>query len=506
MEQNYKRILKNTVFLYVRMFIMMCLSFFTTRIVLEKLGANDYGINNVVGGFVSMFSLLNNILQAGTRRFLTLYLGKGNENKLKMTFSTCFVIHLTIAIIIVLILEIFGLWFLNNELNIETNRIVAANWVLQFSIVNIFLQTTLTPFTGAIVAHEKFDVYAYLGIIDIIAKLLVVYLLVTIPYDKLIVYAGLLTITSAINVLLTQTYSITKFKECSLSLRVDKPLFKEIVKFSSWSTIGHLSAILNQHVVNILLNIFFGTLVNAARGLAVTVTVTVRYFVDGFITASVPQLVKFYGSGEKDKLIRLVYNSSQMALFMLAIFTVPIMLEIDYVLKIWLTEVPEYTSAFIKITIIICYISYSNSMVDQAVNAIGRVKEMNLYVTPLYLTVLPIDFVMLKLGFGPTIVYWVSSVPIMLAMFPSLWIMKRFYDFPAVDYFLNVFVKYSLMVIISAIPAIILEYFMEPGLYRFLSVCSLSVLCTITVMYNFALPNHLRTKVKSIVLSKLHLK
>ena len=299
MEQNDKRIVKNTLYLYIRMLIMMSLSFFSTRIVLNTLGVSDFGINNVVGGFVAMFTLLNSILQTGTRRFLALNLGKEDASLLKRTFSTAFVIHCIIAVLVVLLLETFGLWFLNAHLNIEPNRMLAANYVFQFSVVSLFLNITQTPFVAAVTAHEKFNIYAYLSIYDVVAKLAVLFILYVSPGDKLIVYAALIMGVNVLTIMLYCLYCIRQFDECKFSLTVDKTLFRQMCSFSGWSSLGHLSAVLNQQGTTVLLNIFFNTTVNAARGLAGTVLSVIEQFVMGFITASVPQLTKYYGAGEQ---------------------------------------------------------------------------------------------------------------------------------------------------------------------------------------------------------------
>ena len=499
METSNKRILKNTIFLYIRMFIMMVLSFFTTRIVLQKLGTSDYGVYNVVGGFVSMFTLLNSILQTGTNRFLALSLGKGDKANNKLTFSTAFVIHLLIAGIVFVLLESFGIWFLNSKLNIESSRLFAANWVFQLSVISCMLTITQTPFTAAITANEKFEIYAYLSIFDVILKILIVYLLVVLPGDKLIVYAILMLSSTFITMSLNRYYCVRNFDECAFSLKLDKKLFKEMVLFSGWTTVGHLSAVLNGQGVNVLLNLFFGTIINASRGLAITVVTTVKQFVGGFTTAAVPQLVKYYGMGDKEKFNKLVFNISQVTLFLLAIFIVPIMLEIDYVLRLWLTEVPAYTSTFIKISLILAFISYSNFMIDQAVNAIGRVKEMNLWVTPIYLIVVPISYVILKEGGGPTTTYWVSSAPMIIALFLNLFILNRYYGFPVKDYLFRIVVKNLFFILLASIVPLIVQYYMYPGLLRFIVVCLLSVLSTVIIMYYFALSNDARCIVRSKV-------
>lgn len=507
MKTNNKRIFKNTIFLYIRMFVMMVLSFFTTRIVLQKLGASDYGVYNVVGGFVSMFTLLNSILQTGTNRFLALSLGKNDTVGHKLTFSTAFVIHLMIAAIVFVLLESFGIWFLNCKLNIAPERLFAANWVFQLSVLSCMLSITQTPFTAAITANEKFEIYAFLSIFDVVLKIVIVYLLVVLPGDKLIVYAFLMLSSTFFTMSLNRFYCIRKFDECTFSLKIDRKLFREMVLFSGWTTVGHLSAVLNGQGVNVLLNLFFGTIINASRGLAVTVVTTMKQFVGGFITAAVPQLVKYYGMGNKEDFNKLVFNTSQITLFLLALFIVPIMLEIDFVLRLWLSEVPAYTSTFIKISLVLSFISYSNLMIDQAVNAIGRVKEMNLWVTPIYLIVVPISYVILKKGGGPTTTYWVSSAPMLIAMFLNLFILKRFYDFPVREYLLKVVFRNMCFILFASILPYIVQYNMPAGLLRFIIVCALSIVCTMIIMYYFALSREARSIVRHkaySVISKLN--
>ena len=502
MESGGKRIAKNTLYLYARMLVMMLLGFFTTRIVLEKLGASDYGVYNVVGGFVSLFMVLNSILQSGTNRFLALALGRGDKVYTKLTFSTALVIHILIAVIVFILLETFGLWFLNQHLNISPDRLSTANWVFQFSVLSCMLGITQTPYSASITANEHFKIFAYLSILDVILKILILYLLVVIPGDKLIVYSCLLFLCSLLNITMTRIYCIRNFEESHFSLRIDKSLFKQMFVYSGWTMSGHLSAVLNSHGVNILLNIFFGTLINAARGLAVTVTFTIKQFVGGFTVASVPQLVKSYGSGDKESFVKIIFNISQVTLFLLAVFLIPVLLEIDFVLMLWLNDVPQYTASFIRITLVLSFLSYSNYMIDQGINAIGRVKEMNLWVTPVYLLDLPLSYLALKLGGSPVAVYWVSSIPMILAVVLNLFILNRFYSFPIRKYMVQIIFKNLVLVCVAALTPYILQQFMPIGFKRFFVVCSLSVCVTFLIFWLFALSKDNREMVKLKLLDK----
>ena len=503
MEDNNKRIFKNTIFLYIRQFVIMALSFFTTKIVLGKLGASDYGVNNVVAGFVSMFTVLNSILQSGTRRFLSLNLGKGDAKLLRETFSTAFVIHLIVGIVVVALLETFGIWFLNAQLNIAADRMVAANWVFQFSVLSVFLGITQTPFTAAVTSHENFSIYAFMSIFETVAKVVVLFLLVLIPGDKLIVYSALLLGVSIINTSVYRIYCIRKYDECKCSLKVNKSLLREMVNFSSWSVVANVLVVGNSQGVSILLNIFFSTLVNAARGLANTVTFTISQFVNGFILAADPQLVKYYGAGDKDHFDRLVFNITQMTLFLLAIFAVPVFMEIDYVLKLWLTDVPQYTSEFIKITIVSSLIVNSYIMMDKAVIASGHIKEMALYGNSIQVIELPLVYLFLKLGCSPIVTYIISCVPQVLGMIVNLWLSKKYINFPSDKFFIQVILKNYALVALSCVVPYIVRSMMEEGFVRFLGVCSLSVASTIIIMYAFAMNKDTRLLVKQKVLGRV---
>lgn len=503
MEENNKRIAQNAIYLYIRQLVIMALSFFTTRIVLEKLGASDYGINNVVSGFVSMFAMLNGVLQTGTRRFLALNLGAGNKKLLKDTFSTAFVIHAILGIIVILLLESVGLWFLNHKLNIEVDRITAANWVFQFSVINVFLTITQTPFVAAITSHERFNIYAFMSIYDTVAKVLILFILVYLPGDKLIIYAALQLLVSAVSITIYRTYCIKKFDECSFSFHVNRKLLAQMSRFSGWSVVANILVVGNSQGLSILLNIFFNTAVNAARGLANTVTFTITQFINGFILAGEPQLVKYYGAGEKEKFIKLVFNITQYTLFLIAIIAVPVFMEIDFVLKLWLNDVPEYTSQFIKITILSSLLMNSYIMLDKAITASGHIKQLALIANTIPIIQLPLIYLALKLGYSPIIAYWITLIPQILGMFSDLWIIKKYENFPSGKFFINIIVKNLILIGLACIMPYYIQRLMPPGLTRFLVVCTISVFCTLCIMWFFALNKEIRKMIINKVVKKL---
>lgn len=403
----------------------------------------------------------------------------------------------------VVLLETFGIWFLNSQLNIDSGRMVAANWVFQFSVLTVFLSITQTPYTAAVTSHENFSIYAFMSIFETVAKVAVLFLLIFIPGDKLIIYSALLLGVSAINISVYRVYCIRKFPECQFTLKVNHNLLKEMVRFSGWSVIANVFQVGNTQGVSILLNIFFSTLVNAARGLATTVTFTISQFVNGFIIAAEPQLVKYYGANDREHFEKLVFNITQYTLFLLAIFAVPVFMEIDYVLKLWLTEVPQYTSEFIKITIISSLLVNSYIMIDKAIIASGHIKQMALIGNTIPVIQLPLVYIFLKLGYSPVVTYIITLVPQFLGMFANLWISKHYINFPSGRFFFQIMVKNSLFIIIACIIPYIVREMMPDGLLRFLVVCSLSVFCTIGIMYSFAMNAETKQMVRQKVIGKI---
>lgn len=501
MDENNKRIAQNTVYLYIRQLMIMALSFITTRVVLEKLGAADYGINNLVAGFVAGFSVLNSILSSGTRRFLALYIGKNDKSQLQITFSTALVIHIVIGFIVVIALETGGLWFLNSELNIEPERMNAANWVFQLAMVGTFFNIIQTPFMAAITAHERFTIYASISIFDVVAKLLVIYLLIYLPGDKLIIYSILQTSITLIGLTIYRVYCTRHFPECRWTLKVDKPLMKEMLTFSGWGVLGHVITVVNNQGISIILNIFFNTVMNAARGLAQTVNFVVSQFIAGFLSAAQPQLVKYYGAGEMDRFVRLIFNVTQYTLFMLAIIVIPCLLEIDYVIGLWLGgNVPPYTCSFVKITLFCGIVYRSNSMVESGLQAIGRVKENNMYSVPVYLLSIPLVYAVLKFGWGPIAAYWVGSIPPLLSFIINMILLSKYTIFPGWRFFTQIFLKNIGLFILSAIIPFIVQQCMQPGLLRFVVVCSISVITTFTVIWFLGL----NEVTKQMVLNRLY--
>lgn len=314
---NSKRIAKNTLLLYFRMLFMMAVSLFTSRVILNTLGVEDYGINNVVGGIVAMFGFINSSMTSATQRYITFALGKGEKERLKTVFSTSLQIHSLIALLIVLLGETIGMWFLYNKMQIPSDRMEAAFWVLQCSIVSTVVMIISVPYNAAIIAHEKMSAFAYISVLEVVLKLLIVYILVVFSVDKLILYAFLFL---GIQIFIRFCYSIycnRHFKETKYRHVWDKALFKEMTGFAAWSLFGNLSAVLFTQGLNMLLNVFFGPAVNAARGVAVQVQHAIQQFVGNFQMALNPQITKNYAKGEMQEMYNLMYRSARFSFYLL---------------------------------------------------------------------------------------------------------------------------------------------------------------------------------------------
>ena len=401
---NNKRIAKNTLLLYLRMLFLMCISLYTSRVILQTLGVQDFGIYNVVGSFVALFAVVSKSLSAAASRFLNFEMGKCNAERLSKVFSTTLIIHILLALIIAIMAEVIGVWFVNNKMVVPHDRLYAANWAFQISILTFCVNLITVPFNAAIIAHERMKIFAIIGIYEGIAKLLICYLLLVSPIDRLIFYAFLFLFTQigvmAANVLFCRK----NFDESRARFVYDKSLIKEIFGFASWNMIGASSNILRNQGGNILLNMFFGPLVNAARAVANQVLHAVEGFVGNFMTALNPQITQTYASGEHDRMMTLIYSGARFSFYMLFALCLPIIVNTDYLLHIWLSTVPEHSVLFVQLTLIYCMIESISRPLVTAQLATGNIRNYQLLVGGLQLLNLPIDYILLSLNYPPEVI------------------------------------------------------------------------------------------------------
>lgn len=398
---NSKTIAKNTIFLYFRMMFTMLVSLYTSRVILQILGVEDFGIYQTVGGVVGMLSFLNGALSSGSSRFLTYEIGVGNQIKLKKTFSTIFIVHLLLAVVVLIIAETVGLWFVHNKLIIPPERIDAANKAYHWSVVASIVAITQVPYTSCIIAHEKMSIYAYMSIIESVLKLSIVFLLPLGGYDKLAFYAVLYLIVNVIIATCYRLYCLKHIEESRFVKLWDKTIFKGVLSYSSWNLLANASlALVNQGGI-ILINMFFNPAVVTAQTLANQVNMAANQFITNFRTAANPQIVKKYAVGDYTGSKNLLLNSTKYSYYLMLLIALPIILVADILLQIWLGEVPEYTSSFLRITIVGSLFSVFDTSFYTALYAKGQIKENALISPAIYAVVFPITYILYKIGFPP---------------------------------------------------------------------------------------------------------
>ena len=475
---NNKRIAKNTLMLYVRMLFTMAVSLFTSRVVLQTLGVEDYGIQNVVGGVITMFTFINGGMVSSTQRYLNFEIAKGNADRLKSVFNTALQIHALIAVVIIILGETVGLWFLLEKLVIPEERMTAAMWVYQCSIIACVVNILSVPYNADIIAHEKMSAFAYISILDVTLKLVIVYLLVVSPIDKLIVYAILTLLVQLLIRYVYTRYCNKHFQESFVEWKLNKPLFKEMLSFAGWSFWGNLAGILYTQGLNMMLNIFFGPVVNAARGIAVQVQAAVQQFVSGFQTALNPQITKNYASGDLEQMHSLMFRSARFSFLLLFFLSLPVLLETDFLLTLWLKTVPDDAVIFTQIMICISLIYTTANPCVVANQATGKVKIYQMVVGGILLMILPISYIFLKLGAPAYSVFIVHFFVESVAQFSRMYMLRKLINLPMWQYMKNIYIPIVTTVAVAIILPIIVRMQVEEGWLRFIAVgftCVLSV-------------------------------
>ena len=455
-------ITKNTLYMYLRMFVMMGINLYTARVVLRVLGVEDFGIYNVVGGIVTLFFFLNGALSQATQRFIAYDIGKGNKKGMQRTFSMCLNVHLIISFIIIFLGETVGLWIVYHKLNIPGDRFTVALWAYHFSIVSSIISIVQVPFNALINAHEKFNVYAVISIFDAIVKLSLVLSIEFLEGDRLFLYALLLLIAHFIQAFLYGLYCTIYFKEGRYSLFWDKNLFRNIFGFTSWSLMGNIADTLADQGINILLNIFCGPVINAARGLAVQIKTQVSAFVTNFQSASNPQIVKRYARDETGSMTVLIMKTSKLSFFLFFIVMFPLCLEMNSILHLWLSAPPLYLREFSILTLTTVLLQSMGGTLQLAIQASGRIKEYHLTVSLVKLLCLPISYLGLYFGFSALFPFFVVMIIYGGVVYINMILVKRILGFPIGRYFKEVIIKdIEVFCVASIIPFVFVNLFKE---------------------------------------------
>lgn len=473
-----KLIAKNALMLYVRMLFMMAIGLYTSRVVLNTLGIVDYGINNVVGGVIVMLSFLNNSLSTASSRFIIYALGKGELTVMKKTFSNILSIHFLLAGIVLILGETIGLWFMSTQLQIPSGRETAAFWVYQFSILSSVMSIISVPYNATIIAHEKMSAFAYISIVDAVLKLLVVYLLVIIPYDKLIIYAAFYFLIQLFDRIIYGIYCTRHFKETRTSPKYDKNISKEIFVFAGWTLNGNLAVMGFTQGINILLNMFFGPAVNAARGIAVQVQTIAQQFCANFQMAIDPQLTKSYADGDLAYMQKLLLRSSKFSFYIIFFITLPLMFESQFVLRLWLGIVPEHTVNFLRLIIVSGMLYSLANPIIVSVHATGKLKKFQIIEGTMLLTIVPIAYILLKFfDISPECVFLVHIIVEIFTQYARLRIVLPMIGMKLQTYYRQVVVPILKVTIISPIIPFIVYRHSTDSIFGFSVVIIACVIC-----------------------------
>ena len=503
-QGNTIRVVKNTIYLFFRLLIVACVGFYTSRVVLQVLGVEDYGIYNIVGSVVVFLSFFKNALNNATFRYLTYELGCDNQKGLHQTFVMSLNTHIILAILLWVILEIAGTWFINNELNISSGRLYAANWTFQISLLTFCFEIIKTPYNSIIIAHERMSFYAITSIVEAIMKLLVVYFLINTVYDKLILYALLLAGVSLIMLLWYILFCVYKFKETRFSFYWDTRLLKTFLSYSGWSLLVNASDVTVRQGFNIFYNIFGGVVVNAAMGIANQANAVLNTFLGAFTNSFDPQIIKSYASGDESYFKKILYSTSKGSFFLLFTISFPVILNIDYLLKIWLVTPPEYSGTFLRFVACYSLIDSFSSPLWMAVHATGKLKTHQILMSSIKILNLPLSYCSLLCGaplYVPLLGYVVLNI---VCAIVRIFYLRRLIHLPVKEYFHDVILKMLIVVIISIpIPICCLRFDMPP-LSTLIASSLLFVIPYSLSVYYVGLNLSERNLVKSIVLKKFN--
>lgn len=501
--ENNKRLAKNTLLLYGRMLLTVGISFYSTRLILANLGIDNYGIYNVIGGFVSMFYMVTSTMTQAVSRFLTFELGTGNEKKLQQTFSTSINILLLLSLVVVLLAETVGLWFVNYKLNISPNRMNAANWIYQFSVLSFVCEMISVPYSASVISHEKMGAFALVTILKVLLTLGIALLLSVSPIDKLVFYGILVLLVSISIQLMYWIYCRKHFHECKYSLHIDKNIFKSMFGFAGWNFLTTCASMLSSQGVSILLNMHFGTAINAARGVASQVNGTVGAFSKNFTTALNPQITKSYAAKDLEYTKELVCKGAKFSYLLLFFVALPCILEIHFLLSQWLKEVPPYAGVFVQLSLIYSLVEVLLGSSETLNRASGKIRNFQILVSITQLLILVFSYLTISITKNPIWTVAITNIFYLFIFIPRVIINKPFINITFTYYFKKVLSGILIMSILSIIISLIPVYYLQEGWSRLIIVGIVSTISIIVFSYLFVLTKGEKLKILNFVQYKL---
>ena len=500
---NNKRIAKNTLYLYVRMLFVMAVSLYTVRAILDILGVVDYGIYNVVGGLVTMFAFMNRTLSTSSQRYFSVTLAKDDLVYLKKVFSLNLTVFLILGAIVFLLLETVGLWFVNNKMTIPPERMAATNVVYQLSIVSMLLQIVVIPYMALVIAHEKMNIFAIIGVVEAVGRLAIVFLLAAIAFDKLIVYGLLILLLSVFTSAWYIIYCLRHYPESHYHWYWNKGEAMELLGFSGWHFLGTFSTTCRSQGINILINLFFTPAVNAARGVAFQVYNAVHQLVTNFFTAVKPQIYKSYASGQTDDMFKLVMRSSLLSMYLISLLIFPLVASTEFILGLWLKEVPQYTIVFVQLVLLNGLVDSVDAPLSATALATGKIRKYEIAVSSVILANIPISYVALKLGCNPEVTMLISIILSCIDVFVRTYMLKGMMNFPMKKYML----LFGKVLLVSAALATLCRTVLYNRADSFWQVIVISVLIVFvqTLLYALITDKNDRVAIVSFVRRKLKL-
>lgn len=502
--QDNKKIAKNTLLLYFRMILLMGISLYTSRVVLNQLGVDDYGIYNVVGGIIVILSFLNGAMAGATQRFMNVEMGRRDMQALRRVFSTSIHIHIIVSVIVLILAETIGVWFLNTQMNIPSGRMYAAQWVYQLSVASAIIGIVSIPFNAAITAHEKMSAFAYISIFEGTMKLLIAFSLVIANVDKLILYATLIFIVGIINRIIYGIYCSRHFEECrNTSWNIDRPMMRQMLSFSGWTIFGSFGYILHTQGIAIVINLFFNVAVNAAQGIANQINGIVTQFVSNFLRALNPQVVKTYAAGELDNMHNLIIRGCKIAFCLLAFFVIPLVLETPTILSVWLGVVPEYAVLFVRLVLIISLCNSFSGLLATAKGATGDIKSYQITLTTIGAFHVPLAWLAFELGCGPEYSMYIYLVIVVILQIVRVWFVCNSLHLSKRRLFVEVVMRCSGVFVMSLILPIIMHYSLPVSLLSTILICFTSMACVVITTLFIALTRHERNMLLSYILKEL---
>lgn len=461
------------------MLLVMAISLYTSRIVLQNLGINDYGLYEVVGSVATMFIFLNTAMNSSTQRYLTIAIAQKDDEQLRKIFNVSVVIHTIIGIIIISVCEIFGLWFIANKMAIPEGRELAVHWSFQFSMIATFVTIISVPYNALLIARERMDAFAYISIVDVLFKLFIAFVISVVSFDRLIFYALLLAVSQVIVRLIYSFYCNRKFPECKFKFYHFDSLYKEMTVFASWGLLGHVAYIINTAVQNMLLNVFFTPVVNAARGIAIRVSGAITGFSENFQTAVSPQITKSWATNNRERTYSLIYNSTRFSIYLLWILSLPVFICMDDILSLWLVEVPDYSNVFLRLILVYNLIDAGANPLNMAIRANGKIKYPEVLSSLILIMNFPLSYVALKIGYGPEYVFYILIICRLLCLSVRLYFTNKYLGLPVNEYLKRVvLLPLGVLLLSLVIPFICAHQITFPNVL--VRIIVLSIICFVS--------------------------